>query len=185
MKFARFLSGLPLIAAAILLLAAAPGARAAVFACANNEIQGDATAPGFEGCIDVLSFGEAIQIPVDTTAGTGHTAGTPNVGPFRLIKPLDRTSPVWRDKLLSGAEVTEVTITFTTTGDQGFDIYFEIKLSNVLVSEISMTNDQNGVPTEVISLDAASVEWSYTPYDGAGNQGAKIISSWAHGGGAS
>jgi len=177
MKFASFLARLSLAAVAVLLLAAAPEARAAVFACTNNEIQGDVTAPGFEGCIGVLNFGEAIQMPLDVTSpDAGRTTGNPTASPFRLIKSLDRTSPVWRDKLLTGTSIAELTINFVT--NQNLDRYFEIKLTDALVAEISMTTDQNGVPTEVISIEAAQVQWTYTPYDGAGNQGPGIPASW-------
>lgn len=184
MKFARFLSGLPVVAAAIFLLAAAPEARAAVFAC-STQINGDATTQGFTGCIDVLSFGEGLQLPLGTGTGTGaeRTTENPLAKPFRLVKPLDRSSPLWRDKLLTGTEVNEVTISFTMINTQTGNLvpYFEITLGNALVTEISMTAGQDGVPTEVISLQALQVDWKYTPYDKDGAAGQGIPTSWNFG----
>lgn len=180
MKFARFLSGLLLVAAAILLLAAAPEARAAIFACAGTEITGDATTEGFVDCIDVLSFGESVVVPLDTSTGAGTSGGRPIAKPFRLVKPLDSSSTVWRNKLLTGTGVAAVTIIFTTTSTHTgqLDPYLEIKLINALVTEISMTADQNGVPTEVISLQALEVDWKYTPYDNTGTALPSKNTSW-------
>lgn len=180
MKFARFLLGLPLAAAAFLVLAATPEARAAIYVCTNSEIPGDVTAEGFQDCIEVLSFGEAIQMPLDaTTGGASRTTGNPVASPFRLIKPLDRTSPVWRDRLLTGTAVGEVTVAFVTVaGDGALRKYFEVRLGSAVVTELSMTADGSGVPTEVISLDALQVDWTFTRFDNTGNPQGNVPASW-------
>jgi len=179
MKLARSLTALPMAAAAILVLAAPPQARAAIFACING-IQGDATTQGFEGCIAVVSVGELLEMPL-AAGGTGETRSTttPVYRPFRLIKQLDRSSPVWRDKLLTGTLLTsDLRITFTTNGEAGPLPYFEIMMAGTLVTAVSMTADADGVPIEVISLNPLQVEWTYTPYDSAGTPQSPVTASW-------
>lgn len=184
MKFARFLRWLPFVAAFAIAFAAASEARAAIYACTDG-IQGDATAEGFEGCIEVVSVGESLQMPLDTTTGTGsaRTTTAPIYKPFRLIKQVDRSSPVWRDRLLTGTPLAnDLIVTFTFNSGAGPQRYFEIKMTSVLVTSVSMTADGGAdVPMEVISLNPLQVDWSYTPYDNAGNPQQKIPTSWDFG----
>jgi len=73
----------------------------------------------------------------------------------------------------------EVTIEFFRSGGNNPFKYLEIKLKEVLVTEVSMTTQMSNVSQEVVAFDFGAVEMTYTLQKPDGTAGGTVTYKYA------
>lgn len=128
----------------------------------GSMIEGTVTTAGHEGWILVASFGHSITVPTDIHSGA--PTGSRTHGPIRIVKPVDKASPLIYQALCMGKQVTLAEIHFLRpNAEQGMELFFEIELQNGLITSVS----PSFIPTaaaqnqmlETVSITYESISW--------------------------
>ena len=131
----------------------------------GNGIPGDTTVKEVASepvadCIEVLSLNESLSQDVDASIGlpNGRTA----VQPFRLVKRIGPSTPIWRDALLKGLALEGVFRIYGRNPDDGNTVkVMEIEFLNALVTDISLTASPSSQQmAEVVSVLASRIVWT-------------------------
>jgi type VI secretion system secreted protein Hcp len=141
-----------------------------------GDIRGESADRDHKDWIDAAACSDGFIMPLITRPGAA--SGEPEVSPVRILKAVDAASPKIREAALMGTHIPEVTIEFTRAGGDSRFKYLEIKLKEVLVTEVSMTTQVSDVSQELVALDYGSVEMTYTLQKPDGTAGGTIRFKW-------
>lgn len=132
------------------------------------SIPGEATATGFEGAIEILSFNVGATQPVNL-AGGGQGSGKAQVSDFSIMKKTDVSSASLFAKVCDGSHFEKATVSFRKAGGEQV-VYLTYEFEHVLVSSIQWSGSSGGedVPTEAVSFAFKKVLMSYSGQDEAG-----------------
>jgi type VI protein secretion system component Hcp len=100
--------------------------------------------------ISIRSFAETVSDPI-SFAGGGSGTGKPSFSDIEVVKDLDSTSPVLNLRLNQGFHFSGGDI---TVGD------FSVRLSDVILTGISVAGAKSEHPLESVSLLFRSIEWT-------------------------
>lgn len=114
--------------------------------------------------IDIESWSWGASNPSSKSSGgggTGREASTPSVSEIVVTKTMDKSSPMLTTGVSKGKTKQELNKQTTHNGDT----YYQVKLTDVLISSYSVSGHGSGdpVPTESISLNFSKIEWNYKP----------------------
>ncbi len=144
-------------------------------------ISGESTDGGHQGWIDVMSFSWGASKP----ASLGSTqAGRASFGDIMIVKPVDKSSPRLYLACAAGQQFSTATLQGTRLVSGGLAllrvVYYEITLTNVIVSSIKPgnMNTSGTYPTEMVSMNFGKIRWTYRQYSPTGQLVAVIITSW-------
>ena len=115
------------------------------------KVDGESTAEGFEGKIEIYSFSWGASNPTTIGSGAaGHSAGKVSISSFNVMKKTEKSSATVTMRKATGAE----------TGQKAFLIY---KFTDVMVESIQWSGSSGGddTPTESVSLSFGKVEVEY------------------------
>ena len=155
---------------ALLVSAAAAQAAAVDYFLKLDGIDGEATAPGFEGQIQIESFSWGISRP--------QGASTPSISEIVVTKVSDKSSPKLFLSCATGQHIKEAKLTCRKAGsDTG---YYIITLTDLLVTSYQTGGSSSDVvPTDQISLNFTKVTFEYQPQDATGKPtGPPVVASW-------
>jgi type VI secretion system secreted protein Hcp len=126
----------------------------------GSEIEGTATRAGYENWHFVAAFGHNLYIPLDPS--TGQQAGSRKHNPIRIVKLVDKSSPLLYSALLRGVNLT-VEIHFLRTDAQGqFEHFFTVSLENARISSVSpslIASDQDNQMMEIVNFSYGKITW--------------------------
>jgi type VI secretion system secreted protein Hcp len=125
--------------------------------------------------IDGFSFGVS-QIGLGGRSG-GSGAGKAEFSDVTIHKRSDKASPVLMMNCATGEHIKEglITVRKAGGGKQGGQEYYKIKLTDILISSFQNSGDaQSDVPMETISLNFATVTFSYQPQNDDGTLGGAV-----------
>ena len=148
-KFSRLLPArLPLMLAVFLMPSVSQAALTAYMTMEcdiQGTIMGDVTQAGREGQIEVYAFGHNISQARD--AASGLPTGKRRHRPLRVLKPVDRSTPLIAQALFDNENCTEVTIRFWRPARSGKEIqFYTVTLTNASVVSVMPTMANNRVP---------------------------------------
>ena len=116
----------------------------------QGEIPGGTTIEGYENWITVASFGHSINIPTDPQSG--QPAGTREHGSLRIVKPLDKASPLLYKALVRGERLPVVEIRFLRLSPEGQMELGKIAADHLTkVKQLKGQIDRNPVLAEVFA----------------------------------
>jgi type VI secretion system Hcp family effector len=145
-------------------------------------IPGESTAKGYEKQIEVISYQHSVHQSTDIAASTsgGATTGRTTHSDFSIMKQTDIASPVLAQRCSEGAHIAGATLTLLRAGGSGKQVPFlVIKLTNIVVSDVSYGGEKEGLPTETVSFNYGMIEWVYTQQKRAdGSGGGNTTGSW-------
>jgi len=149
-------------------------------------IQGNVTAEGLSGFIELESFDFNLARKMNTVPGavTDREGSKPSISEIVITKRADKTTPLLFSEAATGTAKPQMTIKFVNTSST-LSTYLEFTLSNVMVSryEISdnvpLPNEEGQVPhkrkpLETIAFNFTKIEVKYTPYDDQHKAGSPI-----------
>ena len=129
------------------------------------EVEGEATAKGFEKKIDIFSFSWGASNPVSIGTGSGGmSGGKVSISSFNVMKKTDKASPKLFLKACTGEHIKNVTLSLRKqTGAGGQDVYLSYKFEEVYVESIQWSGSTGGddTPTESVSFAFGKVTVEY------------------------
>ncbi|WP_179403108.1 Hcp family type VI secretion system effector [Burkholderia guangdongensis] len=148
----------------------------------NPAIKGESADKDHAGWIELKSWDHSIIQPRSATASTagGHTSERCEHGDMVFTKEIDSSSPLLYQHASGGTTFDEVTIDFMRADGEGKRVkYLEVKLKYVIISSVTPSVQQEGLPTETFSLKYAAVQWKQTQQKIGGNQGGNTQGAWS------
>lgn len=169
----RVLAGMVMAAT----LAAAPAAIAAVDMFLKLDgIDGESADKAHKGEIDVLAWSWGASA---NASARGNSAGCVNVQDISFTKFVDKASPKLMEKIATGRVIPKAKLTVRKAGDSASE-YIVLEMSNLFVTSISMggSGGEDRL-TENVSMNFASMKFTYTPQDEQGKPGNPVASNIA------
>ncbi len=118
----------------------------------SGEIEGEVTKAGLEGYIEVLGYHHQV-----TTSSTSHRQHSP----LRIIKLVDKSSPILMQALCTNENLDEVALLFyrfnNATSEMGE--YYRITLNNARLIEIESHAQEGGKHTELLAFEYETITW--------------------------
>ena len=140
-----------------------------------DGVTGESQDVNHSGWIEVLAYSFGVS-PASTATGSGGSGGKASFSDFRIIKVLDKSSPVLFQDAASGKVITSGTLELVRPDGQ---VFMDYKLSNVFVTGVQdLGSGDNGTTDEQVSLRFSKIEWDYTPYDVTGPAGGTVSGVW-------
>lgn len=150
-------------------------AHAALYLC-NPVIKGDATAQGYEECIDINSVQDGVGRAIALGGGGGgRQVSAPNFSEITLTKQMDRASVPLRREAGVGKSMAW-TIHFVSTGPEPCE-YYTIELFDTLLSSHSMSSGGDR-PSESLSLNFTKIRYTFYENSKAGTCGTPVSWCW-------
>ncbi|MBM4061770.1 MAG: type VI secretion system tube protein Hcp [Planctomycetes bacterium] len=149
--------------------------------CKIEGISGESTDANHKGEIELMSFSHGVSQPRSATASTagGGTTGRCNHTDLSVVKELDSATPVLNQTCCTGKHIGSIVITLRRAdGDKSIP-YMVYKLSDVVISSVSVGGSSDAVPVETLTFNYAKIEWEYTKQDRKGGAGSgKTNGTW-------
>lgn len=146
-------------------------------------VEGEATATGFTGKIEIYSFSWGASNPTTVGAGaTGLSAGKVSISSFNIMKKTEKSSPVLFAACCNGKHFDTATVTMRkASGEGGQKAFLVYKFTDVMVESVQWSGSTGGddTPTESVSLAFAKCEIEYQQQDSKGGTiGKPIKAGW-------
>jgi type VI secretion system secreted protein Hcp len=150
------------------------------------NVQGESTAEGHAGEIDVASFKAGILQKGVVFAGGGVSAGKAELTPLTIYKFLDKASPSLFLACATGVHFPKATLVIETPSSIGLQAaapgrpageFFRIELKNVVITSVNhdaSTTDSEGNLVETVTLGFTEIRWTYTPSNPNGGSGTPV-----------
>jgi type VI secretion system secreted protein Hcp len=139
----------------------------------SPDVTGEAADAEHKGEIDVVSWSWGIQGSMDVA--TGQAAAKPKLTELRIVKRVDRSSPVLM-QLVKNNKVTEMaTLTLRKAGSTQLP-FFKIELKKVRVTAVNLESANSAAAAstdlvERVNLGFEHVTVTYTPQGSTGAKG--------------
>lgn len=143
-------------------------------------VDGESKTKGFEKQIEVLAWSwGGSQTGSFAKGGGGAGAGKVNVNDLTITKYMDVSSPVLFKSMCEGKHFADAKLVSRKAGGASPVDFLEIKLINVMVSNVSVGGSQGDeIPHENVTLNFEAFEVKYTPQDEKGAKGAAKEMKW-------
>lgn len=134
------------------------------------EIPGSSEKEGREGTSDVYQFSHDIHLPIDQ--GTGQPSGQPIVGPLKVVKRIDKATPLLHNALCTSKSIDGVKLDLyridpATKAEQK---YYSITMNKVRISDIRpympdtlLVKNERQHHMEEVSFVFGEIEWEWIP----------------------
>lgn len=139
----------------------------------DNDVDGESTVHSIddmsvENAIECLTFEQLLSVGYE--GRSSRPSGPPSFGPVRILKELDRSSPLLAQGLTATSPV-EATFHFFRQAQSGAGTkkFYEVKLENARVARLEASVGQvNGreMPREQVDLVFSKITWTYTTESG-------------------
>lgn len=117
----------------------------------SGDIEGSVTSAGHEGSMEVLGYHHQISAPY---------TGNNQYSPFRIIKPIDKASPILMSALCNRESINSVSLSFYRKSLAGvYYEYYRIELANARLISIESHALSDGGFSETISFDYQTITW--------------------------
>lgn len=140
-RFSRYFPAHLLILFVALMLPAISSAAINAFMqlqCNGSDIEGDSTFPGVENYIELVSFGANVSIPFDPASG--GRVGTHSYRPIRVLKRVDKSTPLIFQALTTGQSCNATIKFFRPDNSIGtMEHFFTVQLEQAYISSIMPT----------------------------------------------
>jgi type VI secretion system secreted protein Hcp len=139
----------------------------------NPDVTGEATDEEHKGEIDVVSWSWGIEGSRDVA--TGKAAAKPRLSELRIVKLIDRSSPVLMQMVKNNKVADLATLTLRKAGTTQLT-FFKIELKKVRITAVNVesTNSVDRITTDMVervNLGFDKVTVTYTPQGETGAKG--------------
>ena len=141
-----------------------------------GDIKGESTDAKHKDEIEVLSFswGVGNSAPAGGGSAGGGVAGKTSFQDLVIVHTIDRASPKLMEACATGKHMKDAIITQRKAG-KGQQDYLIVKMSDVLVTNVSLVSGVAQPPAETVSLTFAKIHYEYRPIKADGSPDAAII----------
>jgi type VI secretion system secreted protein Hcp len=144
-----------------------------------DGIEGEATADGHKGQIDLESWSWGESQSGTFAAGGGGGAGKVAMQDFHFVMKLNKASPKLFLACATGQHIKEGTLSCRKAGGKQ-EAFLQVKMSDLLVSSYQTGGSSHSdiVPTEQISLNFAKIEFEYKEQKADGSLSGKVAAGY-------
>lgn len=146
-----------------------------------DSIKGESSDSAHKDWIECTSVEWEVLQPKSATASTGggHTAERCEHKDIVLTKLADLSTPLLLQNCSSGKTFPKAKIEFWRSDANGERVkYFEMDLSNVLISDIAPSIEQGEILQETVSLKYSQVKWKYLQQKVGGGSAGNTAGGW-------
>jgi type VI secretion system Hcp family effector len=138
-----------------------------------DGIKGESTDADHKEWMEIESFSWGVHQPASSRVSTagGATTARADFGDLSIVKMLDSASPLIAQASASGLHIKEVIIELMRAAGDKRVKYMEYKLSDCIISSVSVGGGGSSVPVETLSFNYAKITWTYTKQERAGGGG--------------
>lgn len=138
-----------------------------------ESIPGESTDDSRQDWIDIFGFEYDLNQVASTVGGAGGTTPRVDFSELKIIKQVDKASPLLTLRCCNGERINKVNLETTRlTKDGTAEILFRVELEHVIVSGVSPRFVYTGadyVLVEEVTLNFGKIRWVYSEYDPKGN----------------
>lgn len=144
----------------------------------EKAIPGEATAKGFEGAIEILSFSFGASNSTNVVGG-GSGSGKAILHDFSIMKKTDVASCTLFNKCCAGEHFNKATVSFRKAGGEQV-VYMTYAFEEVFVTSIQWSGSSGGedVPTESVSFNYKKVTITYNSQTKTGAAAGPQVGTW-------
>jgi type VI secretion system secreted protein Hcp len=138
-------------------------------------VPGESTDKTYKDQIDVISYSHNITMP----ASTGGVVTPLAVHqPFRIVKYVDRASPLLSQSVCSGVHYTTVTLSVTKETEGNPEV-IEYQLGDATVASVSVDGLSSATRlTEVVGFSYSRIRWTFFHQSEKGVMDGTIVRHW-------
>ncbi|MEX2584192.1 MAG: type VI secretion system tube protein Hcp [Gemmatimonadota bacterium] len=142
-------------------------------------LEGTSQVTGFEKKIECLSYSHGVAMQVTTdVSNTERTSGRSMHQDFNLTKYIDKTTPMLNQHCCEGKAFATATITIGRNDTGAVIPLIVYTLSNVVISNVSVSGGGGDKPVENFSLNYASIKWDFSTQKEAGGKEGTVQGKW-------
>ncbi|EAA9807760.1 Hcp family type VI secretion system effector [Salmonella enterica] len=128
-----------------------------------DNIKGESQVEGFEDQIEIMSYSHNVAMQVNNDISlTERTSGRAHVGEMSLTKFVDLATPVLNEYCCSGRLIRTAVLTLCHNDGGKMRSLIVYTLTNVLISQLSVSGGAGGKPVETMSLNFTKIKWQIT-----------------------
>lgn len=146
-----------------------------------DGIPGESTSKQVPKSIELFSFSHTISMNLTgNQSDVGRTTGRCNHSDMTVSKYLDKTSPTLNLYCSGGKTIKTATIRVFGAVDDGSTVeYYNIKMTDVLLSNISVSGGSGGRPMENLGMNYNEITWTYIQHDhDKGGKAGNVATMW-------
>lgn len=141
-------------------------------------VSGDATAKGFEGQIELLTWAWGVDASGTVGGGSGGGAGKATPRPVVALAGTGSQSPLLLGDTNAGKHLDSALISCVRTAKRPFT-FMTLKFEDVLVTSYAVTPDPtSGAPLDLVHLDFARLTQTVIPQNPDGSAGTPIVTTF-------
>ncbi|BAP45287.1 Hcp family type VI secretion system effector [Pseudomonas sp. LJDD11] len=148
----------------------------------GDTIKGDSLIEGYADKIEVMSYSHNVAMQVtNDVSNSERTSGKPHIGEFTLTKFIDSSTPDLNGYCCSGKPITEAKITIgrnAAEADGKILPFIVYTLTNVVISNVSVSGGSGGKPVETLSLNFTKIKWELTAQKDDGTKEGTAAATW-------
>jgi type VI secretion system secreted protein Hcp len=139
-----------------------------------GDIKGESVDAKHKDEIEVLSFSWDVSNSESVmTGGGGGRVGKASFHDIVFVHGIDKASPSLLRACATGEHIKDATITHRKAG-KGQQEFLVIKLSDVIVTGVALSDPSGGPSAENVSLAFAKVDFAYSPQKPDGSLDAAV-----------
>ena len=131
-----------------------------------GDIKGESLDSKHKDEVEVLSFSWGVTN--DAAIKTGGGAGKATFHDLSFVHAIDKASPSLLKACATGSHLKEATITHRKAG-KGQQEYLIIKMNDVIITGVSLSDSSGGVGSENVTMAFAKVDFEYKPQNSSGS----------------
>jgi type VI secretion system secreted protein Hcp len=144
-----------------------------------DGVAGESRDKTHKGEIEVLSWSWGVSNQGSMHHGSGGGTGKANIQDLSFTKYTDKATPTLTLFSCNGKHIKTALLTVRkASGDTTPLEYLKIKLSEIIVTNVSMAGHNDERITETVTLNFAKVALDYVPQSATGDPEAAIPMTW-------
>lgn len=139
----------------------------------SEESVGTANQEGHEDQILIQAFQHSV--PRATNISSGQITGLPQMKPMRIIKMIDKSSPLLHNALVTGEQLTIEIEWFRISSSGEEEMFYMLELENAVLVDIKTVMEnvadpakEHFAPMEELYITAGTIRWTH---DAGGTEG--------------
>lgn len=146
------------------------------------DIKGDCQLEGYTDKIEVMSYSHNVAMQVtNDVSNSERTSGKPHIGEYTVTKFIDTSTPTLNEYCCAGKPIAEVKVTIgrnAAEGDGKIMPFIVYTLTNVVLSNVSVSGGTGGKPVETLSMNFTKIKWELTAQKDDGTKEGTAASTW-------